>query len=339
MVDASPHVGTSPLETRRLGVNGPEVSRLGLGLAALGRPAYHTLGHGTDFPEGRTPEHLRRRTHAVLDAAFDAGIRYVDAARSYGRAEEFLRSWLEERRLASGQLVVGSKWGYRYTGDWRLDAERHEVKDHSLAAFRSQAAETLANLGPWLALYQIHSATLESPVLQDGPVLDALARLRDEGVRIGVTVSGAGQADVVRRALEIERGGAPLFETIQATWNLLERSCEPALREAHAAGRAVLVKESLANGRLGPRGDAGTEGLLPEVARALACPVDALAVAAALAQPWADVVLLGAATVEQLRSNLGALHVSLAGGALEALSAVREDAGSYWRRRATLRWS
>ena len=327
------------METRRLGPHGPPVSRLGLGLAALGRPAYHTLGHETDFPEGRSPEQMRRRALAVLDAAFAAGIRYVDAARSYGRAEEFVRSWLEERRLAPSDLVVGSKWGYRYTGAWRLETERHEVKDHSLSAFRSQSTETLDTLGPYLTLYQIHSATPESPVLHDAPVLDELARLRDRGVHIGVTVSGTRQADVVRTAIEIERGGAPLFDAIQATWNLLEPSCEPALREAHAAGRAVLVKEPLANGRLTPRGDAGVRGLLADVARAAACSADAVALAAALAQPFADVVLLGAATAEQLRSNLRALDVSLPAGALGDLAALREDAASYWQRRATLPWT
>ncbi len=331
-------VARTTTETRRLGREGPPLSRLGLGLAALGRPAYHTIGHANDFPEGRSPEQMRRRAHAVLDAAFEAGIRYVDAARSYGRAEEFVRSWAEARRLRPPDLVVGSKWGYRYTGAWRIAAQQHEVKDHSLFALRSQAAETLDTLGPYLALYQIHSATPESPVLRDASVLDELARMRDRGVRIGVTVSGAGQADMVRRALAIERGGAPLFETIQATWNLIERSCEPALREAHAAGRAVLVKEPLANGRLTPRGDIGARGLLPDLARAMACSADAVALAAALAQPWADVVLLGAATVDQLRSNLRALHVAVAEGALEALAGVREDAAIYWQTRATLPW-
>ena len=33
----------------------------------------------------------------MLDAAYAAGVRYVDAARSYGRAEEFLAGWLAER--------------------------------------------------------------------------------------------------------------------------------------------------------------------------------------------------------------------------------------------------
>ena len=326
------------IELRPLGRGGPLVSRLGLGLAALGRPAYHTVGHDADFPEGRAPEQLERRTHALLDAGVAAGVRYFDAARSYGRAEAFARSWLEGRRVGR-EVVIGSKWGYRYVGDWRLDAERHEVKDHSLAGLRAQASESLALLGPWLALYQIHSVTPDSPVLTDGGVLDELARLRDQGVRVGVTVSGPSQAEVIRRALAIERGGAPLFETVQATWNLLERSAGPALREAHDAGRGVIVKEPLANGRLGPRGDAGGAGPLAEAALQVGSSADALALAAAVAQPWADVVLMGAVTLDQLRSNLGALDLRDEEAGLAALAAPAEAPSEYWRRRAGLAWA
>jgi aryl-alcohol dehydrogenase-like predicted oxidoreductase len=48
-------------------------------------------------------------THALLDAAHAAGVRYLDAARSYGYAEEFLSSWLEQRKIAPGEVTVGSK--------------------------------------------------------------------------------------------------------------------------------------------------------------------------------------------------------------------------------------
>src|SRR5690349_16041380 len=61
--------------------------RLGVGLAALGRPAYITAGRGADLGGHRDVAELRDRTFAVLDAAYAAGLRYVDAARSYGRAE------------------------------------------------------------------------------------------------------------------------------------------------------------------------------------------------------------------------------------------------------------
>ena len=143
------------METRRLGSGGPEVSRLGLGMAALGRPAYIDVGHAQDFPAGRDPEAMERQAHAVLDAALAAGITYLDAARSYGRAEAFIRSWLDAHELPRGAVVVGSKWGYRYVGGWQVDAPQHEVKDHSLEALRAQSVESRALLGPHLALYQI----------------------------------------------------------------------------------------------------------------------------------------------------------------------------------------
>src|SRR6266567_6045177 len=100
---------------------------LGLGLAALGRPAYINLAHGDDLEHagGRSITTMEAHAHRVLDAAWEGGIRYVDAARSYGRAEEFLGSWLSSRHIAPDEIVVGSKWGYTYVGDWRTDAELH----------------------------------------------------------------------------------------------------------------------------------------------------------------------------------------------------------------------
>src|SRR5207245_11576171 len=118
----------------------------GLGLAALGRPAYITLGREADLGTHRSPEEMERRCHVVMDAAHAAGIRYVDAARSYGSAERFLASWLDARGLPPQAVTVGSKWGYRYTGDWRMDPAAHEVKDHSVGALRRQLRESLDNL-------------------------------------------------------------------------------------------------------------------------------------------------------------------------------------------------
>jgi aryl-alcohol dehydrogenase-like predicted oxidoreductase len=103
------------METRNLGATGLVVSRLGLGLAALGRPGYINLGHANDLGHDYAVTAMQRQTDRVLDAAWAGGICYFDAARSYGRAEEFLGRWLRERRLSSTDLTVGSKWGYTYT--------------------------------------------------------------------------------------------------------------------------------------------------------------------------------------------------------------------------------
>src|SRR5215211_140635 len=161
---------------------------MGLGLAALGRPGYLNVGHGGDFGEDRSVPALERRTHEVLDTALLAGVRYFDVARSYGLGEEFLGSWLRDREISPGTVAVGSKWGYRYTAAWQVDADPPEVKDLSVDNFRRQVQETMALLGDHLTLYQIHSATIESGVLDDEELLEELVELRDGGVAIGVTV-------------------------------------------------------------------------------------------------------------------------------------------------------
>lgn len=316
---------------RTLGATGPPVSPLGLGLAALGRPGYINLGHSGDVGDTDV-EAMERHAHEVLDAAHEGGVRYFDAARSYGRAEAFLASWLGRRGLSRSDVTVGSKWGYTYTADWRIDADEHEVKDLSARTLRRQLGETRALIGEHLALYQIHSATIESGVLDDAEVREELARLREEGVRVGFTATGPGQAATIEHALQV--GG---FDAVQATWNLHERSATAALAAAHEAGLGVIVKEALANGRLTARGDA--DGPLTAAARERGTTPDALALAAVLAQPWVDVVLSGAATVDTLRSNLAALDVAWDAQADEALAPLAEPAEEYWERRSELAWN
>ena len=313
------------------------MSRIGLGLAALGRPAYITSGRDADLPD-RSVDALRGRSFAVLDAAYAAGVRYFDTARSYGRAEEFLGEWLTAR--GHPDAVCGSKWGYRYTGDWRLDAVKHEVKEHSLAMFTTQLAETRALLGPRLALYQVHSLTEDSPLLGDAVLLAALGSLRDTGVRVGLSTSGPAQAVTLRRALAVQAGGRPLFSAAQVTWNLLETSVADAAAEAAAAGWAILVKEGMANGRLAP--GAGPDGPPAALARAAAeagTSTDALAIAAALAQPWATVVLSGVVTPAQLAGNLAALAVPSEVVARVTDLGLAEPPPDYWATRSARPWA
>jgi len=319
------------------------MTRLGLGLAALGRPGYINLDHAQDLGDNYEPAAMERHAHTVLDAAYAGRIRYFDVARSYGRAEEFLASWLASRRIAPGAVFVASKWGYTYTAGWHVTADRHEVKDHSVANLRNQLAESKAKLGSHLKLYQIHSATLESGVLDAAAVIDELARLEQSGVQVGLTLTGTLQAEVLRRALGIQRGGKRVFAAVQATWNLLERSAAAALEAAHSAGMRVIIKEALANGRLTERNSdpafASRMATLREEARRLATNIDALALAAVLNQPWADVVLSGAATAAQLQSNLRAANVRWDSQATARLAAVTMDANEYWRERSALPWN
>ncbi len=334
----------APIPRATLGRTGERVTRLGIGLAAVGRPAYINLGRGDDLGVERDRAAMEARAHAVLDAAWDAGIRYVDAARSYGDAEAFLGSWLRTRPTAAVESFVASKWGYEYVGGWRLDAAIHETKDHGVETFRRQWEETRGLIGDHVELYQIHSATLESGVLEDSDVHEELAQLRvDAHKRIGLSLSGPRQAETLRRALAVRVRGTPLFDTVQATWNVLEPSVGRALAEAHATGVGVIVKEALANGRLALRDDdpafAGRAALIAAEAARLGTTPDAFALAAALSRPWVDVVLLGAATPAQVRSNAAALEVAWDGAAEGALARLAEEPEAYWARRSRLSWS
>ena len=274
-------------------------------------------------------EHLA--LYQIHSATIESGV-LDDAARSYGRAEAFLSSWLRRRGFTHDDVTVGSKWGYTYTADWRVDVDEHEVKDLSVSTLRRQLGETRALIGEHLALYQIHSATLESGVLDDAEIREELARLREEGVRVGFTATGPRQAATIERALEV--GG---FDAVQATWNVHERAATDALAAAHEAGLGVIVKEALANGRLTERGDA--DGRLTAAARERGTTPDALALAAVLARPWVDVVLSGAATVDTVRSNLAALEAQWDARAEEELAALEEPADEYWERRSELAWN
>ena len=318
----------------RLGDTDHTVTRIGLGLAALGRPGYINLGHKSDLTGRTEVKALEAHAHEVLTAAYDAGIRYFDVARSYGGGEEFLGRWLYATRVTDPNVVISSKWGYKYVADWRVDAEIHEVKDHSLSCLEAQYEETRSRLGRHVDIYQIHSATTDSGVLENDEVLDRLGKIRSEGVTIGLSTSGPNQADTIRQAMTIERDGVPLFSTVQSTWNLLEPSAGPALAEAHDAGMGVIIKESVANGRLTER-DRTTTAPLREAFPST--NADTVAVAAILAQPWVDAVLSGAATVEQLDSNLAALDLDP--DSLRDMPPMAEDPAEYWRTRSELKWT
>jgi aryl-alcohol dehydrogenase-like predicted oxidoreductase len=331
------------MELRTLGASGVLVTPIGLGLAAAGRPGYINLGHAGDLGRNYDPSAMEALAHAALDAAYGAGVRYFDAARSYGRAEEFLGSWLGARALTPADVTVGSKWGYTYTANWQVQAEAHEVKEHTLPLLQRQWAESQFHLDGFLRLYQIHSATLESGVLENGAVLAELARIKAAGALIGLSTSGPQQPDVLRRALEIRVDGVPLFDAAQSTWNLLDPSAGAALAEAHGAGLGVIVKEALANGRLTERNHdpafAPQLQALRAQASRLGCTLDALAIAAALAQPWAAVVLSGAVTAAQVRSNLAALSVPWDDEAAAALATLAEQPRAYWQIRSALPWN
>jgi aryl-alcohol dehydrogenase-like predicted oxidoreductase len=331
----------SEMELAAFGNTGLRVSKIGLGLAALGRPGYINLGHGSDLNFNYNDKAMQAQAFGVLEAAYENGIRYFDVARSYGRAEAFLSEWIKAKKRHD--FVIGSKWGYTYTAGWKVDAEKHEVKEHSYQVLRRQWQESQQLLGKYLNIYHIHSATSESGVLENPEVLDMLWKLRGTSIIIGLSLSGEGQGDTLDRALSIRNGSEQLFQSVQITWNILEQSATDILLKASDRGLGIIVKEALANGRLTDRNMdplfADKMNVLKSMAEKYKVGVDALSLAYVLKQTWANVLLSGASTVAQLLSNLKAEKLELKKEDLDVLSGLAEGSAEYWKQRAGLRWN
>lgn len=310
---------------------GSSVGRIGLGLAALGRPIYLTAGRSDALgaPNDRTVETMRARTFEVLDAAWQLGIRFFDLAPSYGHAEDFLGAWLAAHPTRRAQLTISSKWGYEYVAHWDPRARVHERKEHSLAMLEKQWPKTQSALGGAPDVHLVHSVTPDSPALSDPALLARLRKVADEGTRVGITTSGPHQADTIETALTIP--SSP-FSAVQTTWNILERSAQDSLAVAAENGWLVIVKEAMANGRLA----AGGVQEVDRLARIAGITSDALAIGAVLEHDWADIVLSGAVTVAQLESNANAGTPSVDTSVLDHLTI---PADRYWAERAEREWS
>ena len=312
-------------------------NKLGLGLAALGRPGYINLGHHQNIGPNKSKEAMYFQTEKVLNFAYQSGIQYFDVARVYGASEEFLSKWIRKQNQFNG--YVGSKWGYEYLADWKIDTDVHERKDHSAAFLKQQWVETRLNLGKNIDLYQIHSVTPESNVLNDRSVLNELQNIKKSGIEIGISTSGPSQAETIKKLLEINKV-ENLFTFIQCTINILEQSCQQILIEASESKINIIAKEIFANGRLSAANKEFHEKeilILKNLALDLNLSLEELSLIWAYQQKYINIVLTGAATVEQLQSNIDA--ISKKDLTLPNLLELGTSKESYWQSRKSLKWN
>lgn len=331
--------------------------RLGLGMAALGRPGYINLDRDSVFgaSDSRSIDDMQNQANLVLDCMFkfkqsngsssnngSSSKPWVDCARSYGLSENFVGEYLRQQKIEPGEVYVSSKWGYSYVADWQVQLEAgkpHEVKDHSVENFLKQFEESMDIIGDYLNLYQIHSATFDSGVLENEDVHKALHKVKKEkGISIGLSVSSPKQDEVIQKAMTIEVDGTKLFDSVQCTFNVLEQRPGPCLSKAHGAGMDIIIKEGMANGRV------LRHPIVKEYSEKLSCSPDQLALACILAQPFQPRVLSGAVTPEQLESNLGAETVAerLRQDSIlltEIMEKTRMESDEYWSDRSMLAWN
>lgn len=312
---------------------------LGLGTAALGRPQYINIrqkkNNNTDLLA------FKKESLAVLEKAYQSGVRYFDTAPGYGMAEELLLEWVQSKNDPS--IIVATKWGYTYVADFNPEAVRHEIKEHSLSKLNEQWKVSKAFL-PHLKVYQIHSATLETGVLENEAILNRLADFKKENqIEIGITTTGANQIEVVKKALSISINGIALFDAFQVTYNILDQSLLTIYPELLAQNKKIIIKEALANGRLFRNSKyphyKDLYSFLEQLAADYQVGIDAIALQFCKQTIQKSTVLSGASDCDQLDSNLNINSFQLTAAEIAIIQKFKTNPLDYWMERKVLEWN
>ncbi|MGB6453845.1 MAG: aldo/keto reductase, partial [Streptosporangiaceae bacterium] len=219
------------MEHRRLGRTQNEVSVVGLGCWQL----------GSDW--GSTPL-SEADGLAILHAAVDAGVTFLDTADNYGDgiSEAMIGKFLSAR--GRDGLTVATKMGQR--------ADPHVAEAYTLENFRAWLDRSRRNLNvDVIDLIQLHCPP--TAVYSDDRVYDALDRLVDEKIiaAYGVSVQTCDEA--------LAALSQPRLTSIQIILNVFRRKpLERVIPAAVAAGVAIIARVPLASGLLSGRYDTST---------------------------------------------------------------------------------
>ncbi|MGK0363080.1 MAG: aryl-alcohol dehydrogenase-like predicted oxidoreductase [Saprospiraceae bacterium] len=315
-------------------------SKIGLGTAAIGRPLYINIKKETavnDFSK----EVFRQKGIDILETAYEQGIRYFDTAPGYGMAEQMLIDWVQEKE--DTRIEIATKWGYTYVANFDGNATQHEVKEHSLAKLNEQWEKSKILL-PSLTTYQIHSTTFETGVLENEAVLNRLAELRNKhGLRMGITTTGANQAEVLRKALDVKVNGEDLFNLFQVTYNIFDQSLASIATEISKQNKRLVIKEALANGRIFPNEKYSHYVTAYQQLKQLAdkhnVGIDAIALRFCVDSIPIYKVLSGAANAQHLTDNIKVADFKLEEEDITALKALAINPTLYWNERKQLGWN
>lgn len=277
------------LRPRPFGDTGLVVPALGLGGGPLGDPS-------------RSDDEVR----ALLFAALDLGVTFVDTAPSYGRSEERIGRLLGSRRR---DVLVSTKVGYGIEGvpDWTGECVRRGV---------DRALELLG--GDALDVVHLHSCPRH--VLERDDVVRALS----DAVGAGKVRVAAYSGDNDDLAFALSLG---VFGAVQCSLSAVDQAAlDENLPRAAGAGRGVIAKRPLANAawRHSERPQADDVAEYWERWRALGLPTDDneaddLTLRFAAFSPGVSLTLTGTKSIERLARNVslverGPLDADVYGG-------------------------
>jgi L-glyceraldehyde 3-phosphate reductase len=306
-VAAGDRYGSMPY--RRVGNSGLKLPALSLGL-------WHNFGHAAPI----------ERQRAIVLRAFDMGITHLDLANNYGppggAAEENLgRIIASDLRPYRDQLVISTKAGY---GMWPGPYGDYCSRKYVL----SSLDQSLARLGlDYVDIFYSHRFDADTPLEETMGALDSAVR---QGKALYVGISNYPPAET-RRAIAILRGlGTPLL-IHQPAYSMLYRWVEEGLLDVLGEEKVGCIAFSpLAQGQLTdrylngvPAGSRPTHSefltsetidknlprvrALNEIATRRGQTMAQMALAWVLRDARVTSALVGASSVEQLETNVGAL--------------------------------
>jgi aryl-alcohol dehydrogenase (NADP+) len=289
---------------------------------------------------------------AILDAAADGGITFIDTADAYplggdlttaGRTEEILGRWMKGKRE---QFVVATKcFGRVGPQPWDAGNSRKHVLDAIDASLRRLGTD-------YVDLYQLHAPDPDTPIDETLEALDVIVR---SGKARYVGCSNFLAYQVARAIGRSEARGLVRFDSVQPRYNLLFRQIERELLPLCAEeGIGVIPYNPLAGGLLSGKhrpGTAPTEGTrftlgsaaenyqnrywhdrefdtveqLRRVAEDAGMPLVTLSVAWVLANRAITAPIIGASRPEQLAANIAACDVHLDTELLHTLEGITHD--------------
>ncbi|WP_103072223.1 aldo/keto reductase [Aquimarina sediminis] len=312
---------------------------IGLGTAAIGRPQYINVRQ----EEGASIslEEFRNKGRDTLEYAYQNGIRYFDTAPGYGLAEELLLDWVKTKQ--DPDIEVATKWGYTYVANFDPTATTHEIKEHSLTKLNEQWLQS-QKLLPYLKIYQVHSATFDSGILENEEILKRLYELKSKhNLIMGITTTGDNQIEVIKKTLNIVIEGNSLFDAFQVTYNVLDQSLNDIMDTLKEQHNKVIIKEALANGRLFPNDNYLTYQPLYQILQKLAdkykVGIDAIALRFCIDSIQPYKVLSGAANSDHITDNLKVSNFTLNTNEIEILKSFRSKPSEYWEERKKLGWN
>lgn len=219
------------LQPQRLGWT--NVSPLGLGTVKFGRntKVKYPGGEGFELPSDA-------EICSLLDTALDCGINLLDTAPAYGSAEERLGRNLGWRR---DRFFIVTKTGEEFDG---AESQYIFTAQHT----RMSVERSLKRLNTdFIDCVLVHSNRDDVQVITETPVLETLAKMKDEG-KIGAF--GVSTYSVMGGKL-----AAALTDCVMVSYNSAYTDEREVIDYARLNNKAVLVKKGLASGHVGSLGD------------------------------------------------------------------------------------